>query len=391
MTRLLSIVLPLLFLAQAGCGSQPYPAGLAYPARTDPIVFQLPLNPPDGPPPAGKLDEFIAGLNDRGGRVLNPADLPAEQKAKLQEILGELFGTPAAPMVATGDDDGREHVERLRLLPDTLTAGSLLYKKFCLQCHGLTGDGRGPTGQWVYPAPRDLRQGIYKYVSSVGSAARKPTRADLHRVLIVGIDRTSMPPFTLLSDAEREQLVSFTIYLGLRGEVEYRILYGLLSQSDEMDDDLAVEARSLLRSALRQWVRADEERITPKMMPTPEDPNQRITEAHLESVRRGQRIFANTAVGCIACHTDYGRQARYLYDSWGSSVRVSDLTEGAYRGGKTPLDLFQRIHGGIGASGMPAATSLTEEQTWDLVHFILALPVPSMLPADVRGLVYPGK
>ena len=376
---------------QAGCGSQPYPATLEYPLRSDLIVARLPDTPPDGPPPAGKLEDFIAKINQHGGRTYNPADLSAEQKAKLQQSLQEMFGTPAEPIVRGDDDETRSLVDRLQMQPETLAAGSQLYKKHCLQCHGLTGDGRGPTGQWVYPYPARFSPGSLQIRFEPGSAARKPTRADLHRVTAAGIERTSMPSFAMLSEEDRERMVSYTIHLGVRGEVELRLMRGILSHNDDLDDDLAAEMRSSLKIVLRQWVNADGETIAPSSIPTPDDPNLRITESHLESVRRGQKLFANQAVGCISCHVDYGRQSRYLYDAWGGTARSTDLTEGAYHGGKQPIDLYQRIKGGIGPSGMPAATSLTEAEVWDLVHFILALPAPSMLPPDVRELVYPGR
>ena len=40
---------------------------------------------------------------------------------------------------------------------DTLAEGSKLYRQHCLHCHGLEGNGRGPTGYWVNPPPRDYR------------------------------------------------------------------------------------------------------------------------------------------------------------------------------------------------------------------------------------------
>ncbi|GAC1353177.1 MAG: hypothetical protein NVSMB1_23890 [Polyangiales bacterium] len=123
--------------------------------------------------------------------------------------------------------------------------------------------------------------------------------------------------------------------------------------------------------------------------PTPDDDEGKLAAEHLASVRRGFELFSNQSTGCIGCHLDYGRQARYLYDAWGGAVRPTDLTEGAFRGGKAPIDLFRCIRGGIGPSGMPAATSLTEPSVWDLVHFVQALPFSRMLPAEVRLRIYP--
>src|SRR5262249_7593598 len=179
------------------------------------------------------------------------------------------------------------------------------------------------------------------------------------------------------------------IHLSLRGEVEYRVMLSLLSDADDADDDMRVAVSRRLKTSLRQWTDADAETITPATVPTPENPDDRMSPSHLESVRRGQALFASEANGCINCHADYGRQARYLYDAWGGSVRVADLTEGVFRGGKTPLDLFWRIRGGIGPSGMPAVTSLSEAQVWDLVHFVQATPNPKMLPPDVCRQGYP--
>jgi hypothetical protein len=247
MKRLHFTALCLGFLILAGCGEQPFPAALPYPLRSDLIVDRLPETNPDGPPPAGKFDEFIAKINERGGKTLDPAALPAEQQATLRQSLAEMFGTPAEPIVRADDDDTRTKVERLQLQPETLAAASVLYKKHCLQCHGLTGDGRGPTGQWVYPFPRDFRRGVFKYVSSAGSAARKPTRSDLERLMASGIERTSMPSFSMLSDDERRMLASYTIHLSVRGEVEFRLMRGLLGHDDSVDDDLAAATKDALK------------------------------------------------------------------------------------------------------------------------------------------------
>jgi len=56
---------------------------------------------------------------------------------------------------------------------------------------------------------------------------------------------------------------SASIHLGLRGEVEYRAMLGILSQSDDSEEDIAVEVQERLKTALRQWAQADESVITP--------------------------------------------------------------------------------------------------------------------------------
>src|ERR671935_235750 len=72
---------------------------------------------------------------------------------------------------------------------ETLAHGSRVYRVHCLQCHGVTGDGRGPTAAWVNPHPRDYRQGIFKFQSRDQTedkgygTVRKPAKEDLVRTL----------------------------------------------------------------------------------------------------------------------------------------------------------------------------------------------------------------
>src|SRR5207302_7364718 len=131
-------------------------------------------------------------------------------------------------------DDAKE---QLKLDDATLADGSQLYRRHCLHCHGLAGDGHGPTAPWVNPHPRDYRAGKFKFLSVMGEnpgdKERKPTRADLVRTLKQGIEGTSMPTFGLLPEKELNALVSYVIHLSLRGEVEYQIFRELFA--DEPD------------------------------------------------------------------------------------------------------------------------------------------------------------
>ena len=69
-------------------------------------------------------------------------------------------------------------------------------------------------------------------------------------------------------------------------------------------------------------------------------------------------------------------------DYWGNPIRPANLLEGTYKGGRRPLDLYWRISKGINGVKMPAhAGLLTDDQIWDVVNFVLALPSdPELLP-----------
>jgi mono/diheme cytochrome c family protein len=383
----------LVVLVLSGCQDS-YPTDLSYPLRSDPLVKKIPDKQPFYPDPPGTLNEAIAKLNDIGGETLDPNKIEPALRSKLKKTLEDTFGSPAKPLVKA-DDEGAEAIKLLLLQEDRLAKGSVLYRRHCLHCHGLTGDGRGPTGPWVNPHPRDYRRGFFKFISSEGDVSRKPRREDLLRILKTGVDGTSMPSFALLEEQDLENLASYVIHLSLRGQVEYEISRKLLTgntEADLEDGDMAAEARKLTQTYLvGQWARSDKRPpILPKAGTNPVAIDDRTSEKYRQSVLNGYKLFTDTklAANCIGCHTDFGRQAPFRYDEWGTLVRPANLTMGIFRGGRRPIDLFWRIRGGIVPSQMPAATGVTDEQTWDIVNFVQALPYPAMLPEEIRNKIY---
>lgn len=74
-------------------------------------------------------------------------------------------------------------------------------------------------------------------------------------------------------------------------------------------------------------------------------------------------------------------------DDWGNPLRAANLNLGIYKGGRRPLDLYWRIAKGINYAKMPAHASLiSDDQTWDIVNFILALPYDPGLLKDADAL-----
>ena len=387
------IVLSLVLLS--GCDTESYSEGLRYPTRTDPIVSGTPPleATPEAPDTPGQmpltsladLADLKHPLNQEPGlenKILSPAKLSAEQRGKLETLLEKAFGTPANPKVAGIDTAA---VSLLKLDEATLAEGSRLYRRHCLHCHGLTGDGRGPTAPWVNPHPRDYRQGVFKFTSTkLDLGVRKARRDDLLRTLRQGIEGTSMPSFVLLHDNELEALVSYVIHLSLRGEVEYETLKTILTVGLEGTIDEAVQQRLTVFG--QRWV--DNEQPENHIAPDPYPYDRSNTEQMRASARRGWNLFKlKTDAGCIGCHEDYGRKLKFTIDSWGTLVRRTDLTLGIYRGGRRPIDLYWRVHSGINGSFMPSFGNVLvpdEKQKakghplWDMVNFLQVLPYPRM-------------
>lgn len=427
-------LLAILTAGLVGCSrtySERYPGHLQYPVRSDYLVTKD--SKPDKDqrqlPSPGELDKSIeAALREKNKanpdviQREDPKNLSAKDRKALQDVLDEVFGTPAKPTVgpfisdkdynqalaeALGDLK-EDDVDKLALKDyqdqQPLRNGSALYRKHCLHCHGLAGDGRGPTGPWVHPHPRDYRRGLFKFTST---GSRKPLRQDLYRTLEKGIEGTSMPAFGLLPKQELEDLVSYVIHLSIRGETEYKTLETLLKsgKSDDASKNLKTEVFGHATAVTAQWAKSnaqgpdklreyfaaykEAEEAVKGAEPEEKAAKQKALEQVLMKSREsGYRLFLDKG-GCIECHIDFGRQSLYKYDEWGTLVRPANLTVNTYRGGRRPMDLAYRVHGGIQGSGMSAAATLNDQEFWDVIHFIQALPYPNMLPEGTRDKIYP--
>jgi mono/diheme cytochrome c family protein len=412
--RCLALATPLISFAFLGCDPEGYPTELKYPLRSDIIIDSNKLRTDDKfffPDPPGRLDQHFRAYQakydqEKGaiGVVYDPSRIDPTDRTDLAAALDKWFGTPSQPTVKIDPEDEKASAfmaaaEALQLDDATLAAGGILYRRHCLHCHGLTGDGRGPTGPWLSPHPRDYRKGKFKYTSTrTGTGWAMPSRDDLFRTLTQGVPGTSMPSFGVLPEEQLEQLVSYVIHLSLRGQAEEITMVDLIkkkpgekfkdSEGDEISIDQYLQARFrfLLLTDNDGWSAANRNNhvITPSA-PFPEE-----KEAREQAITNGYKTFISDAGGCLKCHTDYGRQALFLFDEWGTLVRPRDLTAGGFRGGRRPIDLFWRIKGGIGPSTMPKIEgTINDKQVWELVAFAQAVAYPNMLPEDVRKIIYP--
>jgi mono/diheme cytochrome c family protein len=370
---------------------------MEYGVRTDPLFAKIIGEEQPDPDRPGQFPIYtITDLQDmrnplhgsaskliKEGTIRDPSKLSETNRSKLDDILAKLFGTPAAPKVALASKAAKE---ALKLDddkdPPTLVRGSRLYRLHCLQCHGVTGDGRGPTARWVNPHPRDYRQGLYKFqsVDQTEKTDRKPRREDLIRIIQDGVEGTAMPAHNLLPRHELEDLASYVIHLSIRGEAEYQTLVNAFDQDMKLTG--SVKPADYLKNYVRdklipKWVESQTALITPA--PYPKYTDQEMEE----SVKRGQAAFLAEGGGalasCVSCHKDYGRESLFRFDAWGTLVRPTNLTAGVYRGGRRPVDMYWRIHSGINGSGMAAfGGSLQGNQIWDVVNFLEALPFRAM-------------
>jgi mono/diheme cytochrome c family protein len=328
-----------------------------------------------------KMREELSGKQAELAELQKAAKPPEEIQSlreEIQKLTADIQTREAN--VAKKIEDLQTASADLRLDEATLAKGGAVYRNYCQQCHGLTGDGNGPSAKQLLPMPRDYRQGLFKYLTSHPKleTKRKPLRSDLRRTIVKGLDGSPMPQFAALKDDEIEAVISYVIHLSIRGEAEYEAMRVAL---DEKGDGLAPKevGPKVIKDAVDAtllWLQSSRTPIS-----SDADPNPYLDEeTRQESAARGYRLFTSAEIGCAKCHTNFGRSAPFKYDAWGTIIRPRNLTVATLRGGREPDAIYARIFGGILGTGMPTHKELrpTEDEKskgtdkiWDLVHFVM--------------------
>lgn len=338
-----------------------------------------------------------------------------------------MFGTPDQPRFPYLDGDEDPFHEIVNLAHVQRAAGPVksdeagrhfgLYREHCAHCHGVTGDGTGPTALTLNPYPRDFRLGKFKFKQT--PLRTPPTDDDMLRLLTEGIPGTAMPSFKALPAEDLAALVDYVKYLTIRGEFERY----LIEQASDLDGDPLWEtgevAEDVLAEAsfdnpiwktgaeyledsgiLDRWFDRDDNIVEVPPQPVTFDPSSAEFRA---LVATGQQLFAGKA-NCVQCHGQNGLGDGQLgnYDDWTNDwlktpgvdladrnsyreflragalpprvIRPRNLEHPVYRGGNTAQDLYIRVKSGIEGTPMPSSVGLTEDEIWAVVAYIRSLP-----------------
>jgi cytochrome c oxidase cbb3-type subunit 2 len=213
--------------------------------------------------------------------------------------------------------------------PAAAARGKTAFDRYCISCHGVKGDGRGPTADWVDPKPRVLTSGIFKFRSTPSGAL--PTDDDLYRTITNGLHTTFMPRWAPITPLERHDLVQYVKSLSPRFKEEEQGKPIVIPPAPPMTHQLAVQGKQV-------W---------DKMQ-------------------------------CAACHGETGKgdgaSAAGLRDDWGNPIRPHDFTLGPLKVGDTPADLYRAFMTGLNGTPMPSfADSISPEDAWALVAYVRSL------------------
>jgi len=339
--------------------------------------------------------QFLLNIEGRDAEEVSPV-----QRKTVAELLKRFFGTPDEPVVPP---ESELQLDLLQTAAGSIGSDQLgkmwgLFRQHCVTCHGISGDGVGPTASLLNPYPRDFRTGVFKYTSTTSGA--KPLVEDLMRTLVCGIPGTAMPSFATLPEQEIEALIEYVKYLSLRGETELFLLQ-LVVDEDEYSPYPDEVLEDGLEPVVGLWAMAPDmavDREEAEQLAPPID----TPEALAASIARGFELYASEDAKCAECHGPNGEgdgESAELYDDWNKGKQGAtpeqtkaladrfrlpsqqllprDFTEGTFLGGDRPIDLYWRIHVGIKGTPMPPAGPalgndgiLTPAEIWAVVNYV---------------------
>ncbi|MCA8996266.1 MAG: cytochrome c, partial [Planctomycetaceae bacterium] len=259
---------------------------------------------------------------------------------------------------------------------EILVRGRHLYGEHCQHCHGVAGDGAGPTARYLNPRPRDYRKGIFKFTTT--QASERICRDDLSRIIEDGIPGTYMPSFKLLTDDEMESIIEYVMWLSMRGEVEYKLVK-FLSESYTRDvvleriadartkrqadlqaareagtdppdreyetyasirqeffelakdpDEFPIIFEETIDLMVSQWESAQQSDALVRPTDHFADQNASVVATALldqESVKRGRALYLSADLNCVACHGEAG---------YGDGAQTYTITKNLETGEENP-------------------------------------------------------
>ena len=206
--------------------------------------------------------------------------------------------------------------------------GAIVYQRNCSWCHGVAGDGMGPSAHRFANPATNFTAGVFKCRST--PAGSLPTDGDLRRSINAGLDATGMPSFIALGPMQIDELVETVKLFSPRFEKE-----------------------------------------TPKPAPLPPEPPDSPA-----SVAHGKEVYAS--MKCATCHGERGEGgpgALKLRNPDGTEAHVTDFTRWhGLKCGDEPAQIYDSIANGLDGTAMaPYAGAMSPEDGWNLVHYIIRL------------------
>jgi mono/diheme cytochrome c family protein len=326
--------------------------------------------------------------------------ISGERQKVVADTLGAMFGTPNEPyaLPETGLDQRKLTMAAGPVWSDQSGGKHGLYRRHCAHCHGISGDGHGPTASILNPYPRDYRRGKFKFKGTYPTA--EPSDADLQKIVHDGIPGTAMPSFALLPPDEQKALVEYVKYLSMRGQME-RALEDFVEQlgaDDKFDPAKDAEARTqifetMLKPIVQGWQTANEQVIVPDENVT-KTLESRKPEQIADSVNKGRELFYGAQANCAKCHgpTALGDGQQDNYDDWSQEgyefIRTTETTPEKIQ--KLREDLQKAATDEEKADLSKQIDAAQQEYSERLSVMSAILPPRKSIPRNLREGIYRG-
>jgi mono/diheme cytochrome c family protein len=215
-------------------------------------------------------------------------------------------------------------------MPGHATDGAAAYKRFCIGCHGVLGDGEGENAQWIDPKPRNFTLAVFRCRST--PTGTLPTDTDLYDTIGRGMLDSNMPSWLPLTDQGRVDLVAYVKHFSPKWQTE--------------------------------------KPGTPIVIP-PEPP---ITA---ERIKEGRVLFQK--LECWKCHGVTGRgngpSADTLTDDLNRPIKAFNFHDSQrFKCGSSDEAMYRDFMTGLDGSPMPSfADNVKPEEAWDLVMYLRTL------------------
>jgi mono/diheme cytochrome c family protein len=330
--------------------------------------------------------------------------IPKHQQA-IADILGAMFGTPDEPYVLpeTGLDLRKLKMAAGPVWSDQIGGKHGLYRRQCAHCHGISGDGRGPTAMIVNPYPRDYRTGVFKFKTTYNP--NQPSDNDLHTILHNGIPGTAMPSFAVYPPDEVDALQEYVKYLSMRGQMETALINyvsqeltsnPVTGEGDTLDPAKNEDQHKAIMSMLTDdvvagWKDANENVIRPDESKLP--PETRTAKEVADSAKLGRELFYGSKANCVKCHgpTALGDGQQDDYDIWSKATKkFEDETQMLVASIKT----LKENMGNQSGDELEASRNDLKAKNKELVErkdvIAQLLPPRNAIPRNLREGVYRG-
>jgi mono/diheme cytochrome c family protein len=280
------------------------------------------------------------------------------------------------------DDDGNvvktEEVSELKfnegkitVAADVLNRGKVTYRTYCSSCHGLKGDGQGPSAKGLLPPPRNFTplQVVFKFASV--KAGDLPTDDDLVHTVRTGLHGTAMLQWDI-SEARLREVLQYIKTFSSRWKGEGAGAPVVIG-ADPFGD--AKKAEAIAKGKQLYYTTPSCHLCHPVYVDQAEYDKLRVAGG-----KEGGPLRADASWSIAKPSEAFGVNVVPPDFTWHQLRSITQVSPTASAAEQAKLkteqrhDLFRAIATGIGGTAMPTwKDAITDDEIWALAYYVESL------------------